>query len=75
MLAPVAGSSSSGEFEMGCERFHPTRCSWSLHANSVPNMVEAAMTHGALVHGFTPVFYSRERQAGMAAEAARHVGN
>jgi hypothetical protein len=75
MLAPAGQASSPGPFQMSCQRFHPTRCTQSLHADSIPRMVDAAMEHGALVHGFTPTFYSRERQAEMAADAARHLGD
>lgn len=75
MLAPIGQASSSGPFEMSCQRFHPTRCTRSLHADSIPRMVDAAMAHGALAHGFTPAFYSQERQAAMAADAARHLGD
>jgi len=58
---------------MACERFHPTHCAQSLRASSVPSMVDAAMAHGALVHGFTPVFYSDAKQAAMAADVARYL--
>jgi hypothetical protein len=74
MVAPDGQISSSARFEMSCQRFHPTVCTQSLRADSISRMVDAAMAHGAVAHGFTPAFYSQERQAEMAADAARHLG-
>ena len=75
MVAPAGQASLSGPFEMSCRRFHPTRCTQPLHADSIPAMIDAAMAHGALAHGFTPAFYREERQAAMAADAARQLGD
>jgi hypothetical protein len=75
MVASAAKTTSPVPFEMGCECFHPTRCAQSLCADSVSRMVDAAIAHGALAHGFTPAFYSREKRAAMAAEAARYLSS
>jgi hypothetical protein len=41
-----------------------------LRARRPSDLVEIARAHGARVHGFTPVWYSEQRLASMAAVVA-----
>jgi hypothetical protein len=45
-----------------------------LYARHSSELVEVAREHGARAHGFTPVWYSQQRLASMAAVAARSDG-
>jgi len=56
---------SPTHFELRCAQVHPFGCEELFSATSVGDVVACACAHGARVHGFTPVFYSRERLAAM----------
>jgi uncharacterized protein DUF1059 len=62
--APGLGT---GDFELRCSDVHPTGCNRKLRAQRPDDLVELAREHGALVHGFTPVWYSKQRLATIAA--------
>ena len=68
------GGTPSGPFEIGCNDLHPVGCAETLCGNSVSDLVVTAMEHGAAVHGFTAVWYSRERRDSMAAAITRGMG-
>ena len=55
------------DFELRCADVHPTGCNRKLRAQRTEDVVELARHHGALVHGFTPVWYSKRRLATIAA--------
>lgn len=52
--------------EVRCADVHPVRCNETLRASSVKELTDHVRAHGAGVHGFTPVWYSRERIAAIA---------
>ena len=54
-------------FELRCADVHPAGCEEALRARSAHYLVALARDHGGLVHGFTPVWYSSERLASIAA--------
>jgi predicted small metal-binding protein len=49
--------------EVRCADVHPVRCNVALRASSNEALSDRVRAHGARVHGFTPVWYSRERIA------------
>ena len=49
--------------EVRCADVHPVRCNVALRASSDEALTDRVRAHGASVHGFTPVWYSRERIA------------
>ena len=49
--------------EVRCEDVHPVRCDVALRASGNQALTARVRAHGASVHGFTPVWYSRERIA------------
>lgn len=51
--------------ELACRQLHPVRCGKLLQANSPAELITVAMEHGAWAHGFTPVWYSKDRQDAM----------
>ena len=57
----------TGDFQLRCADVHPTACDQTLRAQRPDHVVELAREHGALVHGFTPVWYSTQRLAIIAA--------
>jgi hypothetical protein len=64
----------STPLEVPCARLHPVHCATLLRAENPAQLVNVAMEHGARVHGFTPVWYSQERQNWMIAVATRYPG-
>jgi hypothetical protein len=58
-------------FELRCADVHPLGCEESLRARSAHDLVALACEHGGLAHGFTPVWYSAERLASIAAAITR----
>ncbi|MGZ6575674.1 MAG: hypothetical protein ACXVHJ_32245 [Solirubrobacteraceae bacterium] len=61
-------------FELRCADIHPFGCEEALRARSAHDLVALARDHGGLVHGFTPVWYSSERIAGIAAAITTRPG-
>ncbi len=57
-------------FEVRCADVHPGGCGTALRAERSSDVVALACEHGALVHGLTPVWYSAERLAAIAAVVA-----
>lgn len=53
--------------QLRCAHVHPVDCAESWLAASSADLVTAACRHGALAHGFTPVWYSPQRLALIAA--------
>jgi hypothetical protein len=53
---------------------HPTGCEAVLGAERAGDVVALACEHGALVHGFTAVWYRPERVAVIAAAVTRGGG-
>ena len=49
--------------EVRCADVHPVHCTVALRASSNEALTDRVRAHGASVHGFTPVWYSRERIA------------
>lgn len=49
--------------EVRCADVHPVRCNVALRASSDEVLTDRVRDHGASVHGFTPIWYSRERIA------------
>jgi predicted small metal-binding protein len=49
--------------EVCCADVHPVRCNAALRASSNEALTDRVRAHGSSVHGFTPVWYSRERLA------------
>jgi GH35 family endo-1,4-beta-xylanase len=60
--------------ELCCADVHPQGCAEMLNARHTDDLVEVAREHGARVHGFTPVWYSQQRLADMAAVGAASGG-
>jgi predicted small metal-binding protein len=52
--------------EVLCADVHPVRCNVALRASTNEALAARIRDHGASVHGFTPVWYSRERIAAIA---------
>ena len=50
-------------FVLRCADVHATDCEATLRAERLSDVVALACEHGALVHGFTPVWYCAERLA------------
>ncbi len=61
-------------FELRCADVHPCRCERTLRAPYAQDVVALACDHGAHVHGFTPVWYSPERLAVIAAAVTTRPG-
>jgi hypothetical protein len=61
--------------ELMCNFLHPQQCDALLLGGSVAQVVEAAMAHGAVAHGYTPVWYSHDRVAAMSAAVQRRIDN
>jgi hypothetical protein len=57
----------TGDFGVRCADVHPTGCDRTLRAQRPDDVVELAREHGALAHGFTPAWYSKQRLATIAA--------
>jgi predicted small metal-binding protein len=55
--------------EVRCADVHPVQCEVALRASSNEALTDRVRAHGASVHGFTPVWYSRERITRIAAIA------
>jgi hypothetical protein len=55
--------------EVRCADVHPVQCKVELRASSNGALTDCVRAHGASVHGFTPVWYSRERITRIAAIA------
>lgn len=53
-------------FEVRCADVHPGGCGTALRAERSSDVVALACEHGALVHGYTSVWYSAERLAAIA---------
>ena len=66
-------ATSAGAVELACDRVHPVSCSEVLHASSLAGLVAIAMEHGASAHGFTPAWYTQDRQHAMAAAVTQHL--
>ena len=49
--------------EVRCADVHPVRCNVALRASTDEALTDRVRAHGASVHGFTAVWYSRERVA------------
>jgi hypothetical protein len=64
MPAPGPGT---GDFEVRCADVHSPGCDQALRARRPDDVVGLAREHGALVHGFTPAWYSKQRLALLAA--------
>ena len=64
--------------EVRCEDVHPVRCDVAFRASGDQALTDRVRAHGASAHGFTPVWYSRERIAAIteacttSADAPRH---
>jgi hypothetical protein len=56
-----AGALLPQAFEVRCADIHPGGCGTALRAERPGDVVALACEHGALAHGFTPVWYSAER--------------
>jgi hypothetical protein len=70
-LAGDALESSLGELRLRCCDVHPVSCEVDIRSTSVDGLVERACAHGAVAHGFTPLWYSPARRASMAAAIAK----
>jgi hypothetical protein len=55
--------------EVRCADVHPVQCKVALRASSYEALTDRVRAHGAIAHGFTPVWYSRERISRIAAIA------
>ena len=71
-LAPLPGTTgpvAASPIELRCAEVHPFGCGCEevLSATSPSSLVECVCAHGARVHGYTPVFYDRERLAAITA--------
>ena len=47
--------------EVRCADVHPVRCDVALRASTRHVLSDRVRAHGAIVHGFTPVWYTRDR--------------
>jgi hypothetical protein len=61
-LLPPTGDPSLHAFEVRCADVH-SGASRRRYARNSPAMLSLACEHGALVHGFTPAWYSPDRLA------------
>ena len=61
-------------FEVRCADVHPVGCEEALRAPSAQDLVALAREHGGLAHSFTPVWYSSERLASIAAAITTRPG-
>ena len=59
------------QFRLRCADAHPVGCDVELVSSSRDDLVSRACSHGAIAHGFTPVWYSPGRVAAIAAEVAQ----
>jgi predicted small metal-binding protein len=59
--------------EVRCADVHPVRCTVTFRASSSEPLTDRIRDHGARVHGFTPVWYSRERIAVIAEACASAI--
>ena len=59
----VARASLPQRFEVRCADVHALSCEETLRAERFTDVVALACQHGALLHGFTPAWYSRQRLA------------
>jgi hypothetical protein len=71
---PPAGARLPQAFELRCADIHATGCEATLRAERLSDVVALACRHGALVHGFTPVWYSAERLAFIASVVTEPAG-
>jgi len=69
-----APAPSPRTFELRCADAHPANCTEVLRAERVGDVVALTREHGALVHGFTTVWYRPQRLATMAAAVTRRGG-
>ena len=60
-------------FELRCGDVHPIRCDVALRGASSEELTDRARAHGALVHGFTPAWYSSARLGAIARACTRSV--
>ena len=67
-------SVATRSFELCCADVHPQGCAEMLYARDSSDLVDVAREHGARVHGFTPVWYSRQRLASIAAVISHSDG-
>jgi hypothetical protein len=69
VLAPGKGVSARAPFprrlELRCHDVHPLACAEVWRSSDAEQLIDSARAHGASAHGFTPVWYSRERVAAM----------
>lgn len=68
---PPAPAPSPRTFELRCADAHPANCTEVLRAERVDDVVALTREHGALVHGFTTVWYRPQRLATMTAAVTR----
>ena len=59
--------------EVCCADVYPVRCNVALRASSDQALIDRVRAHGASVHGYTPVWYSRERIAAITEASNTHV--
>ncbi len=72
-VSASVGDASRAPLEMRCEELNSIRCAQLLQANSPAEMVNVAREHGALIHGFTPVWYDQDRLTCMRTAVARRL--
>jgi hypothetical protein len=60
---PLARAPVPQAFELRCADVHRAGCEAAFRARRVSDVVALACEHGALVHGYTPAWYSSERLA------------
>lgn len=59
--------------EVRCEDVHPVRCNAALRGSSNQSVTDRVCAHGAIAHGFTPVWYSPARIAAISEACARSI--
>jgi predicted small metal-binding protein len=59
--------------EVRCADVHPVRCNVALRGSTNESVTDRVCAHGAMVHGFTPVWYSPARIAAIAAACTRSI--
>ena len=62
-----------GPITANCESLHEVRCDTHFTANTPSEIVVLAAQHGANVHGFTPVYYSRAKLDAMVATVTGQI--
>jgi predicted small metal-binding protein len=60
-------------YAVTCGDVHPVRCNVMLRASNGGTLTDRVRAHGASAHGFTPVWYTRERIIAISGACAKRI--